>query len=150
MHDETSSNGYAASNMTYVVTLTDPDAPSRDDPKWSEMCHWIAVLSSHQIQHKTGHSFDLTISDDDEIIPYKPPGPPEKTGKHRYVLLVFVPANGTTEGIYPSKPKDRKHWGYGGPDENGGKTRGVRDWAGENGLAVVGMCLVLLLFLLSS
>lgn len=30
----------------FTVALTDPDAPSRDDPKWSEMCHWIAKISS--------------------------------------------------------------------------------------------------------
>ena len=32
-----------------TIALTDPDAPSRDDPKWSEMCHWIAIIptSSH-------------------------------------------------------------------------------------------------------
>jgi hypothetical protein len=29
-----------------TIALTDPDAPSRDDPKWSEMCHWIAVIST--------------------------------------------------------------------------------------------------------
>lgn len=28
-----------------TVALTDPDAPSRENPKWSEMCHWIATLS---------------------------------------------------------------------------------------------------------
>jgi phosphatidylethanolamine-binding protein len=27
-----------------TIALTDPDAPSRDDPKWSEMCHWIAII----------------------------------------------------------------------------------------------------------
>ena len=32
-----------------TIALTDPDAPSRDNPKWSEMCHWIAIIptSSH-------------------------------------------------------------------------------------------------------
>lgn len=24
--------------------MTDPDAPSRKDPKWSEFCHWIAKV----------------------------------------------------------------------------------------------------------
>ena len=28
-----------------TVALTDPDAPSRDDQKWSEMCHWISPLA---------------------------------------------------------------------------------------------------------
>ncbi len=26
--------------------MTDPDAPSRKDPKWSEFCHWIAKVPS--------------------------------------------------------------------------------------------------------
>jgi phosphatidylethanolamine-binding protein (PEBP) family uncharacterized protein len=30
------------SGMTMV--LTDPDAPSREDPKWGEFCHWIASV----------------------------------------------------------------------------------------------------------
>jgi phosphatidylethanolamine-binding protein (PEBP) family uncharacterized protein len=27
-----------------TVVLTDPDAPSRKDPRWSEFCHWIRVI----------------------------------------------------------------------------------------------------------
>lgn len=64
------------------------------------------------------------------MIGYKPPGPPPKTGKHRYVFLVFAPKNGTTEQLKLSKPKDRQHWGY-------EKEGGVRDWAESNGLVPV-------------
>lgn len=67
-------------------------------------------------------------------MPYKPPGPPEKTGKHRYVFLVFEPANATTQPLNLTKPKDRQHWGY----EYHGERVGVRDWAVENGLIPVG------------
>jgi len=28
-----------------TIALTDPDAPSGDDQKWSEMCHWITPLT---------------------------------------------------------------------------------------------------------
>lgn len=28
----------------YIIVMTDPDAPSREDPKWSEFCHWIAKV----------------------------------------------------------------------------------------------------------
>lgn len=66
---------------------------------------------------------------------YYPPGPPEKTGKHRYVLFVFAPANGTTDSLDLSKPEDRKHWGY----EYEGERVGVRRWSLENGLVPVGM-----------
>ncbi|KAK4164328.1 phosphatidylethanolamine-binding protein [Cladorrhinum sp. PSN259] len=115
------SSGEGETNL--VIVTTDPDAPSRDDPKWSEFCHWIGVTSSSS----EGKALKL-----DDVMPYKPPGPPEKTGKHRYVFLALVPANGTTEELSLSKPSERKHWGYG---DDG--VKGVREWAGENGLVVV-------------
>ena len=128
------STDICGSKTQFVVTLTDPDAPSRDDPKWSEMCHWIAagVWVSPEIDFNTGKCSATYLKKLDEIMPYKPPGPPEKTGKHRYVFLVFSPANGTTDKLNPSKPSDRQHWGG---DEEG---HGVRDWAKENGLVPVG------------
>ncbi|KAH8908525.1 PEBP-like protein, partial [Coniochaeta sp. PMI_546] len=121
------------SNIQFIITLTDPDAPSRDNPKWSEMCHWIAagISTPAELDLGTGKCAGVTLTKLDEIMPYKPPGPPEKTGKHRYVFLVFAPANGTTDELHLSKPSDRKHWG-------GGKEgHGVRDWAHENGLVPV-------------
>jgi phosphatidylethanolamine-binding protein (PEBP) family uncharacterized protein len=91
------------------------------------MCHWIATkvpLSSDT------HS--LKKNKLKEVMPYKPPGPPPKTGKHRYVFLVFTPANSTTKKLHLSKPDDRQHWG------TGKERHGVRDWAEENGLVAVG------------
>jgi phosphatidylethanolamine-binding protein (PEBP) family uncharacterized protein len=138
LHDETSSS--ATSDVSYVVTLTDPDAPSRDNPKWSEMCHWIAAnltlsSSTFSILPLPGFSLGSKVgrtSGSDNVMPYKAPGPPPKTGKHRYVFLVFAPKNGTSETLYLSKPKERQHWGFG---EEG---KGVRDWAAENELVSVG------------
>ncbi|KAI0151987.1 PEBP-like protein [Hypoxylon sp. NC0597] len=116
------------SNVTYTITITDPDAPSRDNPKWSEFCHFIAT----GIKLPTsGSSITVNLSGLEDIIPYKPPGPPPKTGKHRYVFLLFAPANGTTDPLHLTKPVDRKHWG------TGKQRHGVRDWAKENGLEPV-------------
>jgi phosphatidylethanolamine-binding protein (PEBP) family uncharacterized protein len=113
--------------MSYVITLTDPDAPSRDNPKWSEMCHWIAANVS--LSHSPSHRHD---NRPDDVMSYKPPGPPPKTGKHRYVFLVFAPRNGTAEPLHLEKLKERRHWGTG--EERGG----VRSWAEGNGLVAVG------------
>lgn len=115
--------------MTYVLTVTDPDAPSRDDPKWSEYCHWIA--SGLVPPSVTDHP-SFILSDLKDVTPWMPPSPPPKTGKHRYVFLVFVPANGTSEPLHLSKPGDRKHWGG---DKAG---HGVRAWAKEHGLVPIG------------
>lgn len=145
LHDETNSGGRATTNMTFVITLTDPDAPSRDDPKWSEMCHWIATnVSLSQKIYSTlpipllgfggedGATVGRSFKTLDEVVEWKPPGPPEKTGKHRYVFLVFAPRNGSTSPLHLSKPKERKHWG------TGEERKGVRDWAFDNGLVPVG------------
>ncbi|KAF2806917.1 phosphatidylethanolamine-binding protein [Mytilinidion resinicola] len=104
-------------NTTYVVALTDPDAPSRDNPEWSEICHWIVAVTANKTE---------------TIMPYKAPGPPPKTGKHRYVFLVFAPKNGTTEPLNLTKPSDRKHWG------SGIQGFGAAWWSELNGLITIG------------
>jgi phosphatidylethanolamine-binding protein (PEBP) family uncharacterized protein len=142
LQDDTTPDGRrASSDMSYVVTLTDPDAPSRDNPKWSEMCHWIAsnvTISPNTFNILPLPEFGLTEEKEqstdgglDDVVEYKPPGPPPKTGKHRYVFLMFAPKNGTTDVLHLSKPSDRKHWG------TGKKRGGVRAWAEDNGLVPV-------------
>ncbi|POS78382.1 lipid binding protein [Diaporthe helianthi] len=124
-------------NVTYTVTLTDPDAPSRDDPKWSEMCHWIttglAVSHDDKVEDSCSSSLTPSLAALEDVMPYKPPGPPEKTGEHRYVFIIFAPANGTTDPIHPREPEDRQHWGY----DFDGESVGVRKWSQENGLVPV-------------
>jgi hypothetical protein len=137
-----------SSGIQLTIALTDPDAPSRSNPEWSQICHWIAtdvpLTSLTSItddgdfllgKHKDKHHQSLT-----EIMPYKAPGPPPKTGKHRYVFVALAPVNGTTERLNLSTPKDRQRWGF------EGERAGLREWARENGLGVVGkisfQCLV--------
>lgn len=122
--------------MTYVVTLTDPDAPSRDNPEWSEICHWIAAgvpLSSDSVS--TLPIFEVSrpkaMKSYEEIMEYRPPGPPPKTRKHRYVFLAFAPANETSQPLNLTMLSGRQHWGTGKERE------GVRHWAKENGLVPV-------------
>jgi phosphatidylethanolamine-binding protein (PEBP) family uncharacterized protein len=125
------------SGIQLTIALTDPDAPSRDNPEWSQICHWIATdvpltaLSDANDflvgKHKDKHHQSFT-----EIMPYKAPGPPPKTGKHRYVFVALAPVNGTTEKLDLSTPKDRQRWGF------EGERAGLREWARENGLGVVG------------
>jgi phosphatidylethanolamine-binding protein len=121
-----------ASDMTYVIAVTDPDAPSRDNPEWSEMCHWI----TSGVSASSGAACSkLSLSGLEDVVSYKPPGPPPKTGKHRYVFVGLVAANGTTDKLNLTKPVDRQHWG------SGKERHGLRDWALENGLEPVGECL---------
>lgn len=113
-----------AKNTTFTLVLTDPDATSRDNPKMSEMCHWIITNLTTPIPEPPP---ELLKAKPGEIEEYLPPSPPPKTGAHRYV---FVLLQGDSADL--KAPSDRKHWGY-------GKVRhGVRDWAKENDLTVVG------------
>jgi phosphatidylethanolamine-binding protein (PEBP) family uncharacterized protein len=110
--------------------MSDPDAPSREDPKWSQVCHWLVTdVQLTPADSIGGSSQFLEMT---EIMPYTRPGPPKKTGKHRYIFVALSPKNATTEKLYLSKPGDKYNWGYGRPGA------GIREWAAENGLAVVG------------
>jgi len=109
-----------------TIVLTDPDAPSRKDPKWSEMCHWIAVIPT-DLQDKPGLETTLAVGDVSELVEYKPPGPPPKTGYHRYVFLLLEGDNTNL-----TAPEERQHWG------TGKERHGVKDWAKNEGLEVVG------------
>ena len=134
-----------------TIALTDPDAPSRDDPEWSQFCHWIAT--DVKLSPASGFTPNNDDDEDDEdesssssssspssspssslteIMSYKPPGPPPSTGSHRYVFVALAPLNGTTEKLNLTVPESRKRWGY------KGERAGLREWAGENGLGVVG------------
>jgi hypothetical protein len=33
-----------------TIVLTDPDAPSRENPKWGEMCHWISITGGYSLR----------------------------------------------------------------------------------------------------
>jgi phosphatidylethanolamine-binding protein len=112
-----------AKNSTFTLVLTDPDAKSRENPKWSEMCHWILTNLTTPVSEPPPE----LLKEEGELKGYKPPGPPPKTGAHRYV---FVLLEGDNADIKP--PNARQHWGY------GKERKGVKKWAAENNLTVVG------------
>ncbi|CAH1369734.1 unnamed protein product [Tenebrio molitor] len=65
----------------YTVVFTDPDAPSRANPIRREFLHWL-------IGNVPGS--DLSEGEVGEVIAeYAGSGPPQGTGLHRYIFLVF-------------------------------------------------------------
>lgn len=113
------------SSAKYTLVVTDPDAPKRGDPKWSEFAHFITSGISPEAAE--GESYKVDFSKAKELLPYMGPAPPEKTGKHRYVFLLFK-ENGAVKGL----PSDnRANWGTGVPGS------GVRDWAKKQNLTPV-------------
>lgn len=64
----------------YTCIMSDPDAPSRENPKKGEWLHWLVV----NIPGETP-----TVDKGVQVIDYVGPGPPKKTGLHRYVFLIY-------------------------------------------------------------
>ncbi|EDV30583.1 uncharacterized protein Dana_GF23378 [Drosophila ananassae] len=71
----------------YTLLMVDPDAPSRQDPKFREILHW-AVVNIKGSDITTG--FPLAT--------YVGSGPPQGTGLHRYIFLVYRQENKIEEG----------------------------------------------------
>ncbi|KAL1491656.1 hypothetical protein ABEB36_012220 [Hypothenemus hampei] len=65
-------------NCLYTLCMIDPDAPSRANPTFREILHWLVVnLKGSDL--KTGQV----------LTPYRGSGPRKNTGLHRYIFLVF-------------------------------------------------------------
>ncbi|XP_017079230.2 LOW QUALITY PROTEIN: protein D2 [Drosophila eugracilis] len=62
----------------YTLIMTDPDAPSRAEPKFREFKHWVLV-------NIAGND----LSSGEAIAEYIGSGPPQGTGLHRYVFLLY-------------------------------------------------------------
>ncbi|XP_017796621.1 PREDICTED: protein D2-like isoform X1 [Habropoda laboriosa] len=68
----------ADANGYYTVCMTDPDAPSRKEPKFREWHHWLV-----------GNIPGSDISKGEVLSEYVGSGPPKDTGLHRYVFLLY-------------------------------------------------------------
>ncbi|EDS33459.1 phosphatidylethanolamine-binding protein 2 [Culex quinquefasciatus] len=58
--------------------MTDPDAPSRKEPTYREWHHWLV-----------GNIPGADVAKGETLSEYVGSGPPEGTGLHRYVFLVY-------------------------------------------------------------
>ncbi|XP_058837340.1 protein D3-like [Topomyia yanbarensis] len=62
----------------YTLIMTDPDAPSRDDPRHREFVHWI-------VGNIQGNDMDRA----ETLVDYIGAAPSKGTGLHRYVFLLY-------------------------------------------------------------
>ncbi|XP_067631171.1 protein D2-like [Eurosta solidaginis] len=68
----------AEPNAYYTLVMTDPDAPSRIEPKFREFKHWLVT-----------NILGNDVSKGDVLAAYVGSGPPQGTGLHRYVFLLY-------------------------------------------------------------
>lgn len=76
--DQPTLEWYIDPNSYYTLLMTNPDAPSRADPKIREVRHWLV-----------GNIPSCDVAKGDAIVEYVGPGPPKDTGLHRYIFLIF-------------------------------------------------------------
>lgn len=87
---------------TYTIAMLDPDAPSKQDPKFGPFRHWVTqglrppTTSEIVAAASTGRDLGDPLTEPlsasttkPAITPYRPPGPGSGTGMHRYVFLLF-------------------------------------------------------------
>ncbi|KAG6865215.1 hypothetical protein C0991_004416 [Blastosporella zonata] len=70
-----------ASTASYTLVMTDPDAPSRADPKYRQFRHW--VITGLRIPPPVG-KLSVAVKSQPSTTPYRPPGPPPGSAVHRY------------------------------------------------------------------
>ncbi|KAF5376918.1 hypothetical protein D9615_007316 [Tricholomella constricta] len=102
----------AAQDVTYTLVMTDPDAPSRANPKFGQFRHW--VITGLKVP-APGTENPSAVKTKLSATPYRPPGPPPGSGVHRYIFLLFEePASGFTvpQGAleHGGAPEDRRNW----------------------------------------
>lgn len=62
----------------YTLIMFDPDAPSRESPKAKEWLHWLV-----------GNIPGGEVAKGQEICQYVGSAPPQKSGLHRYIFLLY-------------------------------------------------------------
>ncbi|XP_018568621.2 protein D3-like [Anoplophora glabripennis] len=82
----------------YVLSMVDPDAPTRMDPKFREVNHWLI-----------GNIKGSDVSTGNVIADYRGSGPPKGTGLHRYIFLVHEQKEKLTFDEPRSPQMSREH-----------------------------------------
>ncbi|XP_043842397.1 phosphatidylethanolamine-binding protein 4 isoform X2 [Dromiciops gliroides] len=94
----------AQKNKKYVLMMVDPDAPSRNYPQNRYWRHWLLINIS-------GNGLKTGNINGHELTSYQPPGPPPKTGFHRYQFLLFEqPEKGKPITLSSKEKAKRGSW----------------------------------------
>ncbi|KAF9065357.1 phosphatidylethanolamine-binding protein [Rhodocollybia butyracea] len=74
----------SAGERSYIMVMTDRDAPSRADPKFGEYRHWVMTGLKYP-----GANSSIAIKTMPSATSHVGPGPPPGTGLHRYCFLLY-------------------------------------------------------------
>ncbi|XP_078095754.1 phosphatidylethanolamine-binding protein 4 isoform X7 [Mustelus asterias] len=66
----------------YVLIMVDPDAPSKENPKYRFWRHWL-------VTNILGKDLQAGVIQGTVLSEYRPPTPPSGTGYHRYQFFLY-------------------------------------------------------------
>ncbi|XP_064550377.1 protein D3 [Drosophila montana] len=73
----------------HTLLMVDPDAPSRAEPKFREILHWAVVnIPGNQ------------LNEGQTLVEYVGSGPPQGTGLHRYIFLLYRQSQRIEESLH--------------------------------------------------
>lgn len=78
----------AKQDELYTMVMVDPDAPSRKEPKFREILHFMVANIP-----------GTDVSKGDVLAEYIGSGPPQGTGLHRYIFLLYKQKGRLTSGM---------------------------------------------------
>ncbi|CCC68947.1 hypothetical protein NCAS_0B08630 [Naumovozyma castellii] len=111
----------------FTLIMTDPDAPSRTNNFLSEICH---LVQTDIKLNTSGEPTEIKEVAEKVLMPYLPCGPPEGTGKHRYIFLLYKQSEKVPSTNF-TPVKDKFKWGFDVVGE------GAFKWANENELTLI-------------
>ncbi|XP_052888364.1 protein D2-like [Anopheles moucheti] len=88
-------------NALYTLLMADPDAPSRSNPEMRSWKHWVV-----------GNIPGIDVAAGEVLADYVGSGPPQGTGLHRYVFLVYKQQDRVmfNETVLSSRNPNRGKW----------------------------------------
>jgi phosphatidylethanolamine-binding protein (PEBP) family uncharacterized protein len=75
--------GETLNTSLYTFTMTDPDAPSAQNPTSADWLHWLVINATNPDDASSGQT----------IASYEGPSPPAGSGPHRYYTRVWKQAD---------------------------------------------------------
>ncbi|KAI5481357.1 PEBP-like protein [Pseudohyphozyma bogoriensis] len=113
-------------NETYTILSVDPDATSRANPIYGPVRHWaqsgLVVGADGKVETKESAHMS-----------YKGPGPPPKTGLHRYIFLLYRHTKEIQGVEMDNELMGRIKWDFGNfVDEHGLELVGINFFLSQN------------------
>lgn len=99
--DEPTLQWSANPNKYYSLIMYDPDAPSRDNPIYADVKHWIVINIPGS-----------NVKNGEVIVEYKGSGAPKGTGLPRYIFVIFEQSEKLVLDEEDKQTEPRRNWSF--------------------------------------